>query len=284
MDGYRRLIEADPSNPSLHNDLALLGIEAGDLPLAIAEFQQSLRLRPAAAASHYNVGNALLMAGRAGEAGPYFRDALRLDPDYGLAYQGLGLSLAATGALDDGASALERAVRLMPASADALYNLGVVRQAQGRDDDALAAYVGVLRLARSHGDAAYAAGAIHAARGDARGAAEFFRQAVAARPGWVRPLVELAWTLAVADGDVRRPKEALELARQASGSAGQVDARTSDVLAAALAANGLYAEAVAAASAAIGLLPENSDPRQRVAIERRLMLYREGKPFHADLH
>ncbi len=282
IDGYRSMIAADPANVSLHDDLALLGIEAGDLPLAIAEFQQSLRLRPAAATSHYNVGNALLLARRAEEAAHYFRDALRLDPAYGLAHQGLGLALAATGALDDGVSALERAVRLMPASPDALYNLGVLRQAQGREDDALAAYVGVLRLTPAHGDAAYAAGVIHLGRSNARDAAEFFRQALAARPGWSPALTELAWTLAVADGDVRRPKEALELARLATRSAGRPDARVSEVLAAALAANGLYEEAVTAASDALRLLPDGSDPRQRASMERRLALYRQGKPFYAD--
>ena len=282
IDGYRSMIAADPANVSLHDDLALLGIEAGDLPLAIAEFQQSLRLRPAAATSHYNVGNALLLARRAEEAAHYFRDALRLDPAYGLAHQGLGLALAATGALDDGVAALERAVRLMPASPDALYNLGVLRQAQGREDDALAAYVGVLRLTPAHGDAAYAAGVIHLGRSNARDAAEFFRQALAARPGWSPALTELAWALAVADGDVRRPKEALELARLATRSAGRPDARVSEVLAAALAANGLYEEAVTAASDALRLLPDGSDPRQRASMERRLALYRQGKPFYAD--
>jgi hypothetical protein len=106
-----------------------------------------------------------------------------------------------------------------------------------------------------------------------------------ARPGWWRALRQRmpAWTLAVADGDGRRPKEALELARQASRSAGRPDARVSEVLAAALAANGRYEEAVTAASDALRLLPDGSDPQQRASMERRLALYRQGKPFVADL-
>lgn len=281
MDGYRRMIEADPANASLHDDLALLAIEAGDVPLAVAEFTASLRLHPERAAAHYNVGNVLLLGRRAAEAEPYFREALRLDPGYGLAHQGLGLALASTSRVDEGALELSRAVILMPASPDARYNLGVLRQAQGRDDDALAEYAGVLGLNPAHADAAYAAGLIHLRRGHAPAAAGSFRQALVSRPGWSPALTELAWTLAVADSDVREPKEALDLARRASASATQPDARTSDVLAAALAANGLFDDAVAAVSAALRLLPENSD--QRPAMERRLQSYRERNPFYADL-
>jgi hypothetical protein len=145
IDGYRKMLEADPGNPALYDDLALLGIEAGDLDLAVTSFGASLRLKPGSAAAHYNLANALLLRQRSSDAIEHFREALRLQPDYGLASQGLGLALSATGALAEAATELEHAVLLLPDSADVRYNLGVVRQTQGRLNDALAAYISARR-------------------------------------------------------------------------------------------------------------------------------------------
>lgn len=248
MDGYRSTIGADPDNASLHDELALLGIEAGDYPLAIAEFEQSLRLRPDVASSHYNVGNALLVAGRPGDATPHFREAVRRDSTYALAHQGLGLALAATGRIDEAATALERAVALVPESADARYNLGVVHQAQG----AFAAAERELRAAR------------------------------ALRPGWAAASVELAWTLAVSpDASVRNPGEALTLARESAQASGG-NARAAEALAAALAASGLYDEAAVSARRALSLLPPDAPASQRAAMEERVVLYSSRRPFFAS--
>lgn len=279
IDGYRKMIEADPDNPALHDDLALLGIEAGNVDLAVSAFRTALRLRPGSAASSYNLANALLLQKRPSEAIQHFREALRVDPAHGLAHQGLGLALAATGALAEGATEVERAVALLPDSTDARYNLGVLRQAQGRPDDALAQYREVMRVAPTHADAAYAAGVIHEARGDDRATAQAFRQALSARAAWTPALRELAWTLAVtADGALRDPREALELAQQAS-RAGSRDARTADVLAAALAANGSFDEAVAAMLDALRLMPDGADAARRSDMQSRLAMYRQRQPY-----
>ena len=53
--GYQMMLRTDPNNVGLHDDLAMLHVEAGDLDRAIAELQQSVRLRPASPAAHYNL-------------------------------------------------------------------------------------------------------------------------------------------------------------------------------------------------------------------------------------
>jgi tetratricopeptide (TPR) repeat protein/mono/diheme cytochrome c family protein len=137
--GYQLMIAGDPGNADLHNDLALLYVEAGNPGKAAAEFTESLRLNPSRPAAHYNVANAELMAGRMEQAERHFRNALALDAGYGLAHQGLGLTLRAIGRLDDASDHLERAAALL-GSAEAHFNLGVLRQQQGRPAEALAQY------------------------------------------------------------------------------------------------------------------------------------------------
>jgi tetratricopeptide (TPR) repeat protein len=49
---------------------------------AIAEYGEALRLKPNYPSAHYNLGNALLNAGKTMEAYNHFSEALRIDPNY----------------------------------------------------------------------------------------------------------------------------------------------------------------------------------------------------------
>jgi hypothetical protein len=117
--GYRMMLRSDPDNPSLHDDLALLFWEAGDLSGVVREFAESLRLKPAAPAAHYNVGNALLPLRRFYEAERHFRDAIALDTSYAPGHFGLGLALQAQDRLDEAAASFRRALELRPAWTEA---------------------------------------------------------------------------------------------------------------------------------------------------------------------
>lgn len=284
IDGYRKMLEADPRNVALHDDLALLGIESGNLELAIEEFAESVRLRPAAAASHYNLGNALVAAHRASDAIEHLREAVRLEVGYGLAHQRLGVALAATGNTTEAIVHLEEAVLLLPQSADARYDLGLVLQQQGKFAEALDAYDSAARMDVHQADARYAAGLIREANGEFAAAVKLLRDALVVRPAWTQARVELAWVLAVTpDVTVRQPAEALRLATSAAEATGFRDPRSLDVLAAALAAIGRYQEATSRARLALGVLPPQADSDRRAAIEHRLALYERRQPFVLDL-
>ncbi|HUR33323.1 MAG TPA: tetratricopeptide repeat protein [Vicinamibacterales bacterium] len=283
IDGYQKMLEAEPANPSLHDDLALLGMEAGNVTLAIAEFREAARLRPGDAPRRYNVGNVLLSAGKADEALAEFLAALRLDANHGLAHQGLGLALAAAGRIDEGSAELEVAARLLPGSSEVRYNLGVLLQQRGRLDAALEAFERAASIDAAHADARYAAALIREARGEYARAVALLEQALTVRSLWSQAQSELAWILATAPAAaIRRPDEAIRLARAAvDRDAG--NARAMDVLGAALASAGRYGEAADQARAALARLPAGAEPQRREAIAARLSLYERQQPFRMDL-
>lgn len=280
IDGYTKMLEVEPENPALHDDLALLALESGNVALALRQFAEVVRLRPASAPAHYNLGNALLAAGRPSEALVHFQEAVRHDGSHGLSHQGIGLADAALGHLDEASAALAEAVRLLPGSADVAFNAGVVYQRQGRDADALAAYERAVALDARQADARYGAALIHEAHGRYRQALQLFRDVVSLRPSWAPALIELAWLRATAPDQVlRNPAEAIALAQARAGGGDSRDARALDVLAAAYAAAGRFDEAVLSARAALAALDRAADRVRADAVRARLRLYESGRAF-----
>lgn len=245
IQGYRFMIQADRDNPALHDDLAMLHLEAGDLAAASMAFAETVRVRPMSASARYNLGNVLLLRGLAADAESHFRAALARDSQYGLAHQGLGLALRAQGRLVESLSALDAALGLLPDDADVTYNVGIARSALGQFGRAI----------------------------------EAFQRALVVRPRWAAAQTELAWAYAVApDAAERHPVVALALAEQAV-AAQQQDPHVLDVLAAAQAAMGQFDKAAATLQAAMEHVtrPEHAVGRQAMA--SRLERYRAGRAF-----
>jgi tetratricopeptide (TPR) repeat protein len=241
------MLRSDPENVGLHDDLALLSVEAGDLEAALAEFNESLRLRPDVAAAHYNVGNALLLLQRFDEAQAHFRAAIDRNPDYTLAHQGLSL---------------------------VHYNVGVLRQRQNQFDAALAEYREALRISPELPEAHFGTGLVQASVGHAALAVESLRRALALRPEWPAAQLELAWILATSGEDaVWNPAEAAALTARVRAGGHEQNAHTLDVLAAVEAAAGHFDEAVTIARKARLLLRADEEPVLGAEIKARLDLY-----------
>jgi Tfp pilus assembly protein PilF len=201
--GYQGMIGADPSRVQLHDDLAVLHLESGQVPEAVAQFRISADLRPDSAAAQYNLGTTLTMIGRLPEAADRFERALRIRPDYALAHN----------------------------------NLGDVEIRLGRPAEALQHYRSALRLDPTNVDAHYNLANVLRSRGEFAAAIPEFRRALALRPDWTPPLVGLAWSLITTpDRSLRNTGEAIALARRAVEITARQDRAALDVLAAARAA------------------------------------------------
>ncbi len=126
INGYEAEIERHPGDTGLHDDVALLYLEAGRPAGAVAHFQKSLAVKGRSAPAHYNLGTALSAAGRLDQAAEQYRQAIQIDPKYANAHNNLGGVLLAQGKRDEALAAYREAVRLRPQSASGLENLAWV--------------------------------------------------------------------------------------------------------------------------------------------------------------
>jgi len=246
LKGYEMMLQAAPDNSSMHDDAALLYVEAGNLERAAAHFSESVRLQPTAAPAYYNRGTALFALGRRDEARRDFERALQLDPDYVNAYRSLAATLHADGRLDEAGANYRQAIRRAPDDPVAHHNLGMVLQVQGKFDEGVAQYREALRVDGDYVDA----------------------------------LVDLAWALATAPDPARQqPAEALRLAERARRLAPAPSFLLLDVLGAAQAAAGDFAQALVTAGQALDLARVRRDEVAVRDISGRLDLYRQRRPF-----
>ena len=183
IEGYKMLLSLTPDVPGLHDDLALLYADIGDLAHTVEEFAVVLALKPTSPPAHYNLGVALALAGRSDEAVRRYREALTLDPRYMLARNNLGVLLLARGELEQAIAEFREALRLEPDHAEFRNNLGGALTSAGRPAEALEHLRRSLELTPDYAEALYNMGLALTALGNDREAAEFFRRA---RMGVVR--------------------------------------------------------------------------------------------------
>ena len=97
IDYYRRALALEPGEAAHHNNLGTLLARRGRLEEALSHFEKAAQLDPDRAATYrFNIGAALLNAGRPGDAIPALRQALRSDPTLAVGHYFLGLALVRT--------------------------------------------------------------------------------------------------------------------------------------------------------------------------------------------
>ena len=281
--GYEMQLTVAPDDAALHDDAALLYLELGKPEQALAHFEASARLRPGAATA-YNLGTAHEAAGRLGEAAARYEQSMKLDPSYAPPRVNLGTIRLMQGRAADALALFTEAARLQPDNADARNNLGRLLFAQGKHDEAIAHLSAALGAQPAHVAAHFnLAVALLQGKGDAPGAIVHFREAIRLRPEWTPPRIALVWVLSShPDANIRRPQEAIDLARQAV-ELGDRDSSALDAFAAACASAGRFDEAVTAASEAAATARKIGATQQLAEIERRLALYRAGKAYVEEI-
>jgi len=243
--GHELRLRANPSDVTLHNDVALMYDEMGQPEKAALHFEAVAKLQPNSSAAHDNFGTSLAAAGKLSEAVDQYRQALRLEPDYARAHHNLGQALQKLGLLDESLAHLREAVRLDPNNAEVHHSMGSLARARGQISEAL----------------------------------DRFRHAVELSPEWVQGLGSLAWLLATAPSpELRNAGEAIRVAERATELTARGDAGILDVLAAAQAASGRFDLAVATCDAALEL---NPDAAVAGAIRQRQAPYKQKRPYIA---
>lgn len=208
-----------------------------------------------------------------------FNEAIRLDPKYATAYSSRGNLWGDRGDNDKAIADHSEAIRLNPKLAPAYSNRGVSWMAKGEHDRALADLNEAIRLEPKFMDAYNARGFVWKARGDSRRAVEDFEQVIRLEPGFADAYDSLALILATsADATVRNGRRAVEMAQKAGELTGWKNPYYLNTLAAAYAEAGQYDQAVSWQEKALGLKAFARAGEE--AAQARLKLYRDRKPFH----
>ena len=269
-------------NPNLVNCHVRLGeafYQMQRFDEALGAFERALQLDDNQPDVHKNL--AILLASRRAfePAIAHYRQALMRDPGNVPARLGLGVALAEIGRFGEAIVEYEKVLAFAPDASDARTNLANALLMAGRTDDALAQYVETLQRNADFLPARlnYASALLN--RGRWRESAAQFRLVLEKDPASQSAMQQLAWLLATAPDDaVRDPAEAVRLAEAALAGTLAPDVRQLDVLAAALASAGRYAEALPPIDEAISRLQTGNRPEAQELSERR-KLYEANQPY-----
>ena len=142
-----------PASAEGHSNLGSLLVHLGRPESAVAEYREALRLKPNDAEIHRNLAVVLARMGRTDEAIVEYRAVVQLRPADTAAHLGLGTALGRLGRLDDAIAEYRLTLSLDPSSVGAHRNLGLALLRQGRSDEAVSQFREAVRLAPASGQA-----------------------------------------------------------------------------------------------------------------------------------
>jgi tetratricopeptide (TPR) repeat protein len=219
---------------------------------AIVELRRALEIDPDNPLAPPALGRALILSGRTDEAIEVFRESARRHNQLE-AWVSLGRAQLLARDLDASRRSFLVAARGTPPRAEPQVGLGLVALELGQTDRAIGHFERALQLGPTAEIHVHLGLALWPER-DQRGAIGHLENAHALAPDWPVALNNLAWMLATAqDAALRDGERALGLARRAVEVSGGRDAEILSTLAAALAANDRFDEALAVADQAAAL-------------------------------
>ncbi len=120
---YQSMIRSDPGNVDAYNNLGTAYLKAGNLPLAIGEFQTAISINPYSPEAHDDLGMAFGQLGRMDDALRELRIAVQLRPDSEVAHNNLGATYGKLGHYRKAVFEFQTALRIYPGYAQARRNL-----------------------------------------------------------------------------------------------------------------------------------------------------------------
>lgn len=251
IEGARKVLEASPTDPRAHADLAFCYEEAGQSADALKHLRLATRLAPNSAGAHFDLGVALLRQQALQEARAELTTAVTLKPDLAEAYSNLGAISHLEGRPVDALAWYARARRINAADAQNEYNAGRAHAALGDHRAAIDSYQAALGIAPDDPATLASLGGSLVATGAVSEAVAAYRHALDVRADYAPALVDLAWILATSQGPLHNAADAVTLAERARASTGGQSPTVLDTLAVAYAAVGRREDAIRAATDAL---------------------------------
>lgn len=224
------------------------------------------------------LGDLLSQQGRLDEARKYFESALELQPKHPDILLAFGNLCFRQRNYKQAAESYQVVVQAMPRLLDARFNLAVSLHAQGQIEPAIAQYQKALEIQPSLVRAHLNLANLFMVQTNLTQALSHFKDAARWEPGNTEALNGLAWALVNhPDPKVRDGKEALGLANKTCEKTGFQHVGSLNVLAAAYAETGQFAEAVQTAQKAIDLAKAAGQGPLAEEILKLQVLYKQKK-------
>lgn len=208
--------------------------------------------------------------------------ALTVTPDSDVAHAGLAGILFVRGQVDAAISHYQRALSLRDGNAAAHYGLATALASEQKVDEAILHFEKALSIQPDNTEVSNHLGIMFANKGEIRGAMAAWRQTLSFDPDNGDAANNLAWVLATsADADLRNGREAVALARRAARLAGGENPGVLRTLAAALAEDNQFTEAIATAERGEDLAQASGDMTMIESLRSCAELFRRGLPLHS---
>ena len=120
IDGYKKLLEAQPQDWDTHHTLAMFYMRSGQRPLALKHFEWALEYNPDYPEAHVNFGIALAQSRQWERAVAHFERSLQINPDFAEAHFNLGLMLEMLGRSAEAKPHFDAVIRQRPDMAAAI--------------------------------------------------------------------------------------------------------------------------------------------------------------------
>jgi tetratricopeptide (TPR) repeat protein len=263
--------------------VVVTSVQLGHWRNSITLFSHAVAVTEKNFVMHYDLGVALLEAGRTEEAQRQFAEAVRIRPDYAEAHLQLGLVLLAQEKPAEALDPLGKAARLKPAWPEPLRGLGQALARQGKADEAIAQYTAALQVAPQDVESHAQLAVVLSGQNRVADALRHYEEALRLRPDAPEILNNLAWLRAThPQAEFRNGAEAVRLAERACELTRRKEAVLVGTLAAAYAEAGRFPEAVQAAEEAMALASTAGQTNLALTNQKLLQLYRAGQA-HRDV-
>jgi arylsulfatase A-like enzyme/Flp pilus assembly protein TadD len=311
----RQLIAEQPDLHINHFNLGTLNRKQRQFAESLKHYRRALELKPDDVFSCHGLGLALFSLERYEEAAEVFKKGLEIEKDYFALTCSLADTFYKQEKFDQAITHYQAALKVKPNSLEVTMLLADIYRQTRQADPAIEKYRWILDQDTGNIKAHYALAevfasvndydqAIHHYRqglkrmpqslnmkkglaktlrkdGRIKAAIALYREILIKEPRYLRGLNDVAWCQATSkDADIRDPTNAVLLAKQACQITSYKVPETLDTLAAALAADGQFAEAIKTAERAVTLCREKQREATAAEIQKRLDIYKTGKAYY----
>jgi len=253
--------------------------DEGEYDLANADFQAALDFNPKNWRALHNRGVSYAQAAQFAEAFDDFNAVIQLNPKYGKAYANRATLYVQAKDLQSAIKDYQLAIHHDPKFATAHVGLARVCHMLGHWDEAIAHFPSAVQLEPTNAKIVCSRGDLRADMGRYGEALADYARTIELAPEFAHAYRNGAWLLATCpDEKYRDPENAVIGAQQALAYSYGEQHIALDTLAAALASNGQFDEAITTETRAVDLAPEET----KYTYLSRLQLYQQQEPFRTE--